>query len=60
MCLLCQSHLPAVRTVTGVFAGIGNGVKIRAMLALVGSSSPKAHAHKKKAGVTPRKGASFE
>ena len=43
----------------GAFAGIGNGVKIRAVISSLRSLSPKAYCHKEKTGVNPRKGANL-
>ena len=52
---LSEALLPAVRAVTGAFAGIGNGVKIRAVISSLRSQSPKAYSHKEKTGVNPGK-----
>ena len=49
-----------MRAVAGDFAGIGNGVKIRAVTSSLRSQSPKAYCHKKKTGVNPRKGEHYE
>ena len=49
-----------MRAVAGDFAGIGNGVKIRAVTSSLRSQSPKAYCHKKKTGVNPRKGDHYE
>lgn len=54
-----EAPLPAVRAVAGAFAGIGNGVKIRAVISSLRSQSPKAYCHKEKTEVNPRKGANM-
>ena len=54
-----QSHLPAVRAVTGVFRVTESGVKIRAVISLLRSLSPNTYCHNKKIGVNPRKGAIY-
>ena len=56
---LSEAPLPAVRAVAGAFAGIGNGVKIQAVISSLRSLSPKAYCHKEKIGVNPRKGANM-
>ena len=56
---LSEALLPAVRAVAGAFAGIGNGVKIRAVISSLRSQSPKAYCHKEKTEVNPRKGANM-
>ena len=50
-----RSLLPAVRAVTGVFGEFQSGVKIRGVIWLLRSSSPRAYSNKKKVGVMPWK-----
>ena len=55
-----QSHLPAVRAVTGVLRCIKSGVKNRRRGLRLRSLSPNTYCHNEKIGVMPRKGAVYE
>lgn len=49
---LCRSHLPAVRAVSGISVGVGNGVKIRKKTKFCGRYPPTLTPTRKKQGST--------